>query len=54
LSEFKTLIDLNAASGIGRAAMIKRTGRYQMAFKPIDSNSDGRITTVELQSLQQR
>lgn len=54
LSEFTTLIDLNAAGGIGRASMLKRSGRYGMAFGRIDANGDGLITTDEMQALAQR
>lgn len=53
LSEFTTLIDLNAQSNIGRAAMIKRMGRYGTAFGRLDANGDGLVTTGELQALAQ-
>ncbi|MEL6999154.1 MAG: hypothetical protein AAFP68_12905 [Pseudomonadota bacterium] len=51
LQEFTTLIDLNAADGIGRAAMIKRMGRQSMAFGRIDQNSDGLISNDEISAL---
>ncbi|MEO1315817.1 MAG: hypothetical protein AAFW01_04375 [Pseudomonadota bacterium] len=54
LSEFTTLIDLNAQSGIGRAAMIKRLGRYGTAFGRLDGDGDGVVTAEELQALAQR
>ncbi len=54
LSEFTTLIDLNAESGIGQAAMIQRMGRYGMAFGRLDGNGDGLITTDEFQAHAQR
>lgn len=54
LSEFTTLIDLNADSGIGRAGAIRRSGRYKMAFGRVDQNGDGLITTAEMQALAQR
>ncbi|MEM9781626.1 MAG: hypothetical protein AAF899_04025 [Pseudomonadota bacterium] len=54
LSEFTTLIDLNAASGIGRASLIKRFGRYAMAFGRLDGNDDGLVTPEEIQALAQQ
>ncbi|MGF1502140.1 MAG: hypothetical protein ACFBSD_10000 [Paracoccaceae bacterium] len=51
LSEFTTLIDLNAADNIGRAAMVKRSGRYGMVFERIDTNADGLVTPEEVQEL---
>lgn len=50
-AEFGTLIDLNAASGIGRAATIKRTGRQDLAFGRIDRNGDGVATKEEIGSI---
>ncbi|MEM1385261.1 MAG: RNA polymerase subunit sigma-70 [Pseudomonadota bacterium] len=54
LSEFTTLIDLNASHGLGRAAMIKRLGRYGTAFGRIDADGDKLVTQAELQALAQR
>ncbi|MEM6487756.1 MAG: hypothetical protein AAF677_05700 [Pseudomonadota bacterium] len=54
LSEFTTLIDLNAASGIGRAAMIKRFGKYDVAFQRLDRDADGLVTAEEIQRLAQQ
>ncbi|MEO0761300.1 MAG: hypothetical protein AAFZ09_05745 [Pseudomonadota bacterium] len=51
--EFVTLIDLNAQSGIGRATMIQRFNRYDMAFGRIDANGDGLVTPEEMQALAQ-
>ena len=51
LSEFTTLIDLNAADGIGRAPTIKRFGRYGTVFGRLDANSDGLVTPKEIQNL---
>lgn len=50
-SEFRTLIDLNAEDGIGRAATLKRLGRYDQAFRRIDADGDGRVTPEEVQAL---
>ncbi len=50
-SEFRTLIDLNAEDGIGRAAMIKRFGRYSMAFDRVDANADGLVTPDEIKQM---
>ncbi|MEM9139429.1 MAG: hypothetical protein AAGB15_06325 [Pseudomonadota bacterium] len=54
MAEFTALIDLNAADGIGRAAMIKRMGKQAMAFGRIDANSDGVITTEEISAMAAR
>ena len=51
LSEFTTLIDLNAQHGIGRAAMIRRFGKYSTAFGRIDTNADGFVTPEEMSAL---
>lgn len=50
-SEFRTLIDLNAADGIGQAHMVKRFGRYDQAFGRIDTNGDGLVTPEEMQAM---
>lgn len=54
LSEFTTLIDLNAEHGIGRARMVKRFGKYQTAFGRIDENADGIVSTDELAAMAER
>lgn len=54
LSEFTTLIDLNAESGLGQSAMIQRYGRYGMAFGRLDGDGDGQITTDELRAVIER
>ena len=51
LSEFRTLIDLNAEDGIGRAGMVKRFGRYGQAFGHIDANGDGLVTQEEMRAV---
>lgn len=51
LSEFTTLIDLNAEDGLGRAATVKRFGRYGTAFGRVDANADGLVTPEEIRSL---
>ena len=45
--EFKTFIDLNAASGIGKAAKIKSFGAYDKAFAGVDADKDGSVTWDE-------
>lgn len=52
-SEFETLIRLNAEDELGRAAMIVRSGRFDMAFRRIDANGDGLVIQSELQALAQ-
>ncbi|MBV0913813.1 EF-hand domain-containing protein [Anianabacter salinae] len=52
--EFETLINLNAADNLGRAAMIVRTGSYGRAFGRIDANGDGVATQSEMQALMQQ
>jgi len=54
LAEFTTLINLNAEDGLGKAHMIKRMGRYSMAFGRIDANSDGLVTPEEMQAMAAR
>jgi Ca2+-binding EF-hand superfamily protein len=51
LSEFELLIKLNAEDGLGKAALVKRTGAYDKAFKKLDSNGDGAVTKEEAQQL---
>ena len=50
LPEFTTLIDLNAEDGIGRAHLIRRMGRYEMAFGRVDADADGLVTTEEIRA----
>ena len=50
-SEFKTLINLNAQDDLGRAGMIKRFNRYNMAFGRIDANEDGFVTPEEMRAM---
>lgn len=52
-TEFETLIDLNAADELGRAARIKSSGRYGMAFNRLDANGDGFLTQQEMQQFAQ-
>lgn len=51
-AEFKAFIDLNAASGIGRAAKIKANNAYDRAFGKVDTNQDGKITWDEYLAVQ--
>ena len=46
--EFTQLIDLNAQQDIGRARLIVRFDRYDLAFGRADANSDGGVTAEEL------
>ena len=46
--EFTRLIDLNAQHGIGRAKLIARFSRYQVAFRRADANANGSVTREEL------
>ncbi|MEO0680983.1 MAG: hypothetical protein AAF192_11280 [Pseudomonadota bacterium] len=48
LSEFTNLIDLNAEDELGRARLIKRSGRYRMAFGRLDADGDARVTPEEI------
>jgi hypothetical protein len=50
-SEFETLINLNAADGLGRAGQVKRRGAYDLAFGRLDANGDGFLTQAEMQAL---
>ena len=47
-AEFPELIDLNAEHDIGRAKLIARLGRYDMAFDRADANGNGSVTPKEL------
>ena len=49
--EFIQLIDLNAQHDIGRAKLVARLDRYDMAFGRADVNEDGRVTLEELAAL---
>ena len=51
LSEFTTLIDLNAADDIGRARLLKRSGRYEMAFRRLDEDGNGRVTGADIAAM---
>jgi len=53
-AEFERLINLNADDGLGRAEMVRRMGRYSMAFNRLDANGDGFLTKGEMQSMAQR
>ncbi|MEM9761243.1 MAG: hypothetical protein AAF968_01815 [Pseudomonadota bacterium] len=48
--EFATLINLNANDGIGRARMVKRFGKQDVAFGRLDANADGLVTTDEMKA----
>ncbi|MEL6801633.1 MAG: hypothetical protein AAFO80_17320 [Pseudomonadota bacterium] len=50
-SEFETLIDLNAADALGRAARVKSSGRFGMVFNRLDANGDGFLTQQEMQEM---
>ena len=47
-AEFTKLIDLNAQYNIGRAKLIARLDRYDVAFGRADANADGGVTPEEL------
>lgn len=51
-AEFAALIDLNAADGVGNAAMVSSRGWHARAFKRIDANDDGIVSPEELQAVQ--
>ena len=51
-AEFATLIALNAAAGVGNAAMVSSRGWQARAFKRIDANADGIVSPQELQAVQ--
>lgn len=53
-AEFSSLIDLNAAAGVGRASMIKRMGKQSMAFERLDANADGLVTVDEISAMAAR
>lgn len=50
-AEFRTLINLNAEDGIGRASLVVRMNRYDTAFGRVDTNGDGLVTPDELQAM---
>ena len=47
-TEFRSLIDANAISKIGRAATVKRFGAYDRAFNIADKDGDGFVTWTEI------
>ncbi|MEM9230753.1 MAG: hypothetical protein AAGB10_14220 [Pseudomonadota bacterium] len=51
-AEFATFIDLNAADGLGNAAMVSSRGMHARAFARVDANGDGIVSQQELQALQ--
>lgn len=51
LSEFESLMKLNANDKIGKAAMVVRMGAYEKAFGRLDTNTDGAVTREEIQAL---
>ncbi len=51
-AEFRKFIDANAKDDIGRAAMVKRFGAYDIAFGRVDTNKDGIVTGEELAASQ--
>lgn len=53
LGEFTALIDLHAEDGLGRAGMLKRSGRYRMAFDRLDEDRNGRVTVEEIAAMAQ-
>ncbi|MEL6837821.1 MAG: hypothetical protein AAFP85_00930 [Pseudomonadota bacterium] len=46
--EFRQLIDLNAADGLGQADRIRRAGLYDRAFRRLDADGDGLLTRQEM------
>ena len=52
--EFETLINLNAADGLGRAAQVKRFGAHDRAFRELDGDGNGLLTQAEMQDLAQQ
>lgn len=53
-TEFRALINLNADDGLGKAAMVRRFGRYDMAFGRVDANADGFATPEEMKALAEK
>lgn len=49
--EFETMIDLHADDDLGRTAMIRDFGRYEMAFDRADENGDGVVSPEELAAM---
>ena len=47
-TEFRSLINANAESNIGRASTVKRFGAYDRAFKTADRNGDGSVAWSEI------
>lgn len=52
--EFAALIDLNAEDNLGRARLVARMNRYEMAFGRADANADGVVTPEEIAELAER
>lgn len=52
--EFVQFINLNADDNLGRAGLIRRFGRYEMAFSRADMNADGVVTPDELAARRQQ
>ncbi len=50
-SEFRKLIDADAADDLGKAPMIKRFDAYDTAFARVDANKDGNVTLKELAAM---
>lgn len=51
-AEFATFNDLNAAGGLGNAAMISSRGLHARAFGQVDANGDGMVAPQELRATQ--
>ena len=51
-AEFAAFIDLNAADGLGNAAMVSSRGMHARAFGQVDANGDGIVSPQELQATQ--
>lgn len=49
--EFRAFIDLNAEDDLGKAARVKRFGRYDTAFGRADENADGAVTREEIAAM---
>ena len=49
-TEFKKMIDLNAADNIGNASKVKSYNMYDRAFGRLDANKDGYVTPDEMKA----